>query len=144
MKNITIVLIGILFLFSSCGGEGESKETALVEGPDRVEVIDFYGTHRCITCEAIETNAQYTVETFFKEEVETQKLVFKTISVDEEVNYEMAERFEATGTALFINIVKEGKETHIDLTDLGFSKGKERDAFSIALRTEIETALKQL
>ncbi len=99
--------------------------------PAKIEVIDFYGTHRCVTCEAIEANAKYTVETYFQNELKAGKVEFKTVNVDEEKNYDIAERFEATGTALFINVIKDGKEEHIDLTNFAFAKGKRQGGFFI-------------
>ena len=108
---------------------------------NRVELIDFYGTHRCVTCEAIEANARYTVEHFFADAVKEGRLSFLTINVDEEKNYDMAEKFEATGTALFINVIKNGREQHFDLTNFAFEKGKDREAFSKELKGRLEEQL---
>ena len=44
--------------------------------------------------------------------------------MDEEENFKLAEKFEATGTALFLNVIVDGKETKIDLTE-----NKVKDSF---------------
>ena len=67
-----------------------------------------------------------------------------TINVDDDKNYDMAEKYEATGTALFLNVIKEGKETHIDLTDFAFMEGKDQATFSEQLKEKIEKELKNI
>lgn len=142
MKYLSVLLFS-LFLFS-CNNKASEKKETTTNTTNRVEVIDFYGTHRCITCKAIESNAKYTVNTYFKKEQQNGTVVFKAINVDDKANYTIAEKFEATGTALFLNIIKNGKETHIDLTDFGFSNGREQESFSKQLKSKVEEALKQL
>ncbi|MBT8229813.1 MAG: hypothetical protein KJO50_06090, partial [Bacteroidia bacterium] len=76
--------------------------------------------------------------------VKEGKLEFRTVNVDDDVNYEIAKRFEASGTALFINVIKDGKEQHIDLTNFAFSKGRKKEAFSMELKAKLEEQLKTL
>ena len=144
MKYLKFLSIACLFVFTACQGQDNSKTVSTTDASTKIEVIDFYGTHRCVTCEAIEANAKYTVETYFQDAVNNGKLEFKTVNVDEEKNYDMAEKFEATGTALFINVIKDGKEQHIDLTNFAFAKGRDKEAFSTELRDKINEQLKML
>jgi len=144
MKHFKLLFFLSLLIFSSCQDQDNSKTVATTNTSAKIEVIDFYGTHRCVTCEAIEANAKYTVENFFQEAVKEGKVEFKTVNVDDEKNYDMAERFEATGTALFINVIKDGKEQHIDLTNFAFAKGTDRETFSIELKEKISEQLKTL
>jgi len=142
MKQFTILsILTISLLFVSCKGKAQENQTTSINTTNKIEVIDFYGTHRCVTCKAIEASAKYTVDTYFADE---PKVVFKTVNVDDDANYKMAESFEATGTALFLNVIKDGKETHIDLTDFGFSKGRDQEEFSKELKSKIENELKKL
>ena len=134
----------LLLTFTSCQGQNKSKIIVTTDQASKIEVIDFYGTHRCVTCEAIEANAKYTIDNFFQEAVKEGKLEFKTINVDDEKNYDMAEKFEATGTALFINVIKDGKEQHIDLTIFAFAKGNDKEVFSSELREKILEQLNTL
>jgi hypothetical protein len=144
MKYLNLLSFAFLLVFTACQGQNNSKTTTTTDASTKIEVIDFYGTHRCVTCEAIESNAKYTVETYFQEEVNAGKVEFKTVNVDEEKNYEMAERFEATGTALFINVIKDGKEQHVDLTNFAFAKGRDKEVFSTELKEKINEHLKTL
>lgn len=144
MKYLQFLTLILMLSFTACQGQDKSKTIPTSESISKIEVIDFYGTHRCVTCEAIEANAKYTVDTYYPSEKKKGTVVFKTVNVDKEENYDMAERFEAAGTALFINVIKGGKETHIDLTNFAFSKGKDKEVFSTELKAKIDKELKQL
>ena len=144
MKYLKFLSLVFLITFTSCQGQNKSKTITTVDKGSKIEVIDFYGTHRCVTCEAIEANAKYTVDNFFQDAVKEGRLEFKTINVDDEKNYDIAEKFEATGTALFINVIKDGKEHHIDLTNFAFAKGKDKEVFSAELKEKITEQLKTL
>jgi hypothetical protein len=145
MRQLTILSsIVFIFLFASCEGKAQNDENSITKSTNKIEVIDFYGTHRCVTCKAIEANTKYTIDTYFSNEQEKGTIVFKTVNVDNDKNYDIAEDFEATGTALFLNVVKNGKQRHIDLTELAFSKGNDQKDFSLELKNIIETELRGL
>lgn len=145
MKNTSILTFFLFTLFLvSCGEKSKKTTNQEIITTNKIEVIDFYGTHRCVTCKAIEASTRYTLDTYFAKELKAGKIVFKTINVDDDNNYAIAEKYEATGTSLFLNVIKDGKETHIDLTDFGFSKGKEQEEFSKELKMKIENELKKL
>jgi len=145
MEQIKFLSILVLSLvFASFHIQDSSKPNPIAKPLSRIEVIDFYGTHRCVTCKAIESNAKYTVNTFFKDEQKKGIVVFKTINVDDSKNDAIAENFQASGTALFLNIIKNGKETHIDLTEFAFMNGNDKKAFSKGLKAKIDTELKKL
>ncbi len=155
IQILSILVIGTLM--TSCGSESaaandsnqdsatETKKEATAQlATNRIEVIDFYGTHRCVTCKAIEKNAKYTVNTFFSDEQKEGKVIFKTVNVDDEKNAKIAEEFQATGTALFLYVMKDGEKTKIDLTNNAFENGRDQDAFSDELKFFIENELKSL
>jgi thiol-disulfide isomerase/thioredoxin len=144
MKHFKFLAFVLLLVFSACQGQDNSKTIATTATSTKIEVIDFYGTHRCVTCQAIEANTKYTIDTYFQDAVKAGKVEFVTVNVDDEKNYDMAERFEATGTALFINVIKDGKEQHIDLTNFAFAKGNDQAVFSAELKEKISEQLKTL
>ena len=105
MKTFKILIIVIVgFTVFSCGNKKEKKTEENIAKNDAIEVIDFHSTHRCITCKAIESNTKHTLETYFAKELKEGKITLQIIDVDAEENYNIAEKFEATGTALFINV----------------------------------------
>lgn len=145
MKKLPILstLIVSLFLFS-CTGKAQNKTSADQAKQNSIEVIDFHSTNRCMTCKAIEANTKYTLDTYFANELKTGKIIFKIINVDKKENEKVAEKFEASGTALFLNVINDGKENHIDLTNFAFMNGNDQKAFSSALKETIAIQLKNL
>lgn len=141
--NILIIVVVSIFFFS-CKEKAQKEESKVEKLTNQIEVIDFHSTHRCMTCNAIEANTKYTLDTYFSKELKENKISFQTINVDEEVNFKTAEKFEATGTALFLNVIVEGKETPIDLTEFAFMDGNDKEAFSTKLKTKIEAELNKL
>jgi len=106
-----------------------------------IHVIDFHSTHRCMTCNAIENNTQHTLDEYFSKELEEGTIVFSVINVDLKKNEALAEKFEASGTSLFLNVIKEGKESKIDLTNFAFMKGNSKEAFAKELKATISKVL---
>jgi hypothetical protein len=146
-------------LLASCGGQAGQNNTttetpqtevnieslmAATPAANHIEVIDFYGTHRCVTCRAIEANTKLALATLFPEELKSGKITFRTVNVDDKANVPIAETYQATGTALYLNVVKDGNETHVDLTEQAFAKGRERDAWAEELKFFINLQQKEM
>lgn len=143
MKTIKLItILSVVLFFTSCGGQEKKERQALDESISRIEVYNFHSTHRCMTCNAIEANTKYTLSTYFSDEMERNIITNQVINVDE--NEEIAEVFEAAGTALILNVIKKGKETQIDLTDFAFMEGNNQESFSNELKDKIEAELKTL
>ncbi|GGK54423.1 MULTISPECIES: nitrophenyl compound nitroreductase subunit ArsF family protein [Flavobacteriaceae] len=133
MKNLQLVVVFCLLFVS---GYGQSV--------NKIEVIDFHSTHRCITCKAIESNTKLVLETNFEKELKDGTISFQVVNVDDENNYKLAEKFQATGTALFLNVISNGEEKQIDLTQFGFMYGKNTAEFTKRLKSRIEKQLSKI
>jgi len=147
MKHFKLAAIVVLaLLLTACKNNSQNTNTAsaIDASISKIEVLDFHSTHRCMTCNAIEANTRHTLNTYFAEELKDQKITFQLINVDQEENKTIAEKFQAAGTALFLNVIKDGKENHIDLTEFAFMKGNNQEAFSKDLKAKIDTQLKAL
>ncbi|MBU2939902.1 thioredoxin [Lacinutrix sp. C3R15] len=137
-------ILTIVFMLTACSEKSKNENQSLDTSISKIEVIDFHSTHRCMTCKAIEANTKYTLDTYFSNELKTDKISFQVINVDEQANEKIAEKFEASGTALYMNVIKNGKENKIDLTEFAFMEGNDQKAFSEALKNKIDTQLKTL
>jgi len=142
IKFFTVLAISLLL--ASCNDQNKSNDNALDQSISKIEVLDFHSTHRCMTCNAIEENTKYTLNTYFSKELKADKIIFQVINVDEKQNEKIAEKFEASGTALILNVIKKGKETQINLTDFAFMNGNDQEAFSKELKVKIDAELKTL
>ena len=144
MKKLSALVVVVSLVLFSCKGKAQTEKTVNEKVANKIEVIDFHSTHRCMTCNAIESSTKFTLDTYFKNEIESNKITFRVVNVDDEENLKIAEKFEATGTALFLNVVKDGKEEQIDLTEFAFMNGNDQKVFSDELKVKIEEALKNI
>lgn len=145
MKTLKLFPITALIIFlTSCISEAQEQSKSDTESSSKIEVVDFYSTHRCTTCRAIEANTVYTLETYFPEEMKNGTITFQTINVDKDENYEVARSFNATGTALFLNVIIDGKSKKIDLTDFAFMNGNDKETFSAELKEKLEKQLNKI
>lgn len=109
---------------------------------DRLEVVYFHSEHRCKTCLQIEKMTKEVLKQQYGKEVKNGNIVFKIYNVDDAKNAGVAEKFEATGSALYLNRVKSGKGKITDLTDFGFTNAFNEAVFSEKLMAYINTNLK--
>jgi len=145
MKQFSILstLVLSLLLFS-CTGKAQNKVADNQIKEQIIEIFDFHTTNRCITCKAIEANTKYTLDTYFADELKNGKITFQVVNIDKDENYELAKKFKASGTSLFLNVIGDEKEKQIDLTAFAFTYGKKKDMFSDKLKTKLEKQLEKL
>ena len=161
MKSLFVFFISFaLFLFgcaSDSANQAEQASTASTQTTEtestateqklqknNITVVEFHATHRCVTCNAIEAGAHQTLETYFAKEVAAGKIGYRMINADDEENSEVSEKFGAAGTALYLDVLIDGNETIVDLTDMAFMKARDEAAFTKELKEEIQKRLAQL
>ena len=135
MKTKVIPLIIMSLIFGS---------TLFGQTPtQKLDVIYFHATRRCPTCLAIEENTRKTLDTYFSNQLKNGMIRLTVINVDEDKNKAIAEKYEATGSALFLTKTKNGKEIKNDLTDFAFSYARNNpDKFMAGLKDKINELLK--
>jgi len=142
MKKFKLLSIIVLALiFTSCNGQDKNKTNEKAQNISKIEVIDFHSTHRCVTCQAIEESTKYTLDNYFADELKSGKITFQVINVDKKENYALAEKFEASGTSLFLNVIRNGEEKQINLTDFAFMNGRNKEVFSKELKAKLDAEL---
>ena len=146
MKNILYFMFLSSVLLFSCGGSQPVKQSATANEnkADRIEVIYFHAEHRCQSCLDIEANTKYTLETFFSNEMEEGNITYQTFNIDDEKNYAKAEKFQTWGSALFLNVLHDGKSNKIELTNFAFLNCSNQLKFSTELQEKISNELKTL
>lgn len=78
---------------------------------DKIEVFLFHNTQRCISCVNIGKFAKKTIDDNFSEELNSGKIVFREINLDLPENYQLAEKFQASGSSLYVNTIIGGKDS---------------------------------
>ncbi len=85
-------------------------------GATKVQVFLFHATQRCPTCIRIGKLAEATVNERFAEQLKSGKIEFREINIDLPENKALAEKFQATGSALYINAIKNGQDNIVEDT----------------------------
>jgi hypothetical protein len=139
-----LIVLLICIAHFSCRGQQSETVSTQSESISKIEVVDFHSTHRCKTCNNIEANTRFTLNTYFKTEMENEKITLQVLNVDKDENYPMVEKFQAIGTSLYLNVIKDGTEEQVDLTQFAFKKGNDKEAFCQELKETINSYLKDI
>lgn len=149
MKKLFLILCaGLLLTACNNSTPKAENETAKVEATtsvtkqNRLEVYCFHGTRQCETCKNMKANTKTALDKHFSAQLKDSSIVFLIIDVDDEKNEKLAEKFQATGTALMINKVVNGKDSIIDWSDFAFEKANDNEVFISELKTMIDATLK--
>lgn len=108
----------------------------------RLEVYCFHGTRQCETCKNIKANTRAALDQHFTSQLKDGSITFAIIDVDDKKNEQLAEKFEATGTALMINYVVNGKDSIADWSDFAFDEAGNKDSYIAKLKSKIEGVMK--
>lgn len=100
---ISIVVVSIaVFLAFKTGGKSEVIADTSIAAGDKVEVIYFHFTRRCVTCIAVENKTQEAIIALYPEEYSKGKITFTSVNLEDEKSKPIAEKAKVTGQALVI------------------------------------------
>lgn len=149
MKNIVhILILGILLGSCNRTTPPENQETVkpLATMPaikqNRLEIYCFHGTRQCETCKNMKANTAEALKRYFAGQLKDSSIIFSIVDVDDDKNAILAEKFQATGTALMINKVVNGRDSIADWSDFAFEKANDQEAYITELKKMLEEALK--
>ncbi|MDD4136024.1 MAG: nitrophenyl compound nitroreductase subunit ArsF family protein [Candidatus Shapirobacteria bacterium] len=117
----------------------QTIKTSLPSGSEKIEVFVFHNTNRCISCINIGKYTKAVIEEKFPEYLKSGKIIFKEVNIDLPQNFKMAQEYKVSGSALFINAVKDGKYNHEEDTTVWRLVTNEAQ-----LKSYFETKLKAL
>lgn len=105
----------------------------------KLQIYYFHATHRCPTCNSIETNVKQVLESNFKDEMEKGIISFISLNVEDEQNKALAEKYQAAGAALHLVEIENGIENDNNLTGYAFSYSrKQPELFMQGMKDTIE------
>lgn len=134
---VVAIVAAAVVIFAFRGGDSRTAEEAYVFSNDKVEVIYFHLTRRCVTCQAVENVARDAVKELYPAEVEKGTVVFRTLNIEDKSSEADAKRVNATGQCLLIV----SGDTRIDLTSEGFMNARNSPE---KLKEEIKKAVDPL
>lgn len=121
-KKVLILplLILSIFIFTGCSNDNKTyyfnedgtmtTEKPVAQTANKIQVFTFHETQRCVTCIAIGKLSNETINEYYQDELKTGKIEVREINIDLPENKELAEKFQASGSALKINAIYDGQD----------------------------------
>lgn len=118
---ITLALLGVISIMVKNNNQQpnaniaseiakETQTQSVKNSADKIEVYYFYRTQRCYSCVTLGQYIKETIEQKFSEETRNNIIDFREINVDLPENKNLAIKFQASGSSLFINAIKNGQD----------------------------------
>jgi uncharacterized protein YuzB (UPF0349 family) len=144
--NKLLVILFVLMLFTVGCIENDDRGTTQVvdstlKADPHIEVIHFHGNMQCYSCQAVGAFAEETVYTYFADELKSGYLVFMHVNYDLPENRELAKRYGAAYSSLWIGTyTEEGftAEQNVNVWYLINDKGKYMAYLSEVLDEKLE------
>jgi hypothetical protein len=116
---------------------------AYAQKPTKLNIVYFHAKYRCATCISIEENTKKALNTYFANQLKDGTIKFQVLDVSNSKNEKIAEKYQASGSSLFLTKLNGTKETTIDFTNYAFSYSHTQAVkFIASLKAEIEKNLK--
>jgi len=138
---LIILVAGMLCACRSPAPESSPTPDMPSVTADRVEVVYFHRAQRCYSCHYAETGSRYTVETYFRDELASDKIIFKVVNVEDKRNALIVKKYGAFTSSLFINTIRGGTDHIEEVKEIWFVLGKDK-AFVEVVRNKIGESLK--
>jgi len=133
-----IIITGILITLLGCGCIEPEKETnnvtnnslqnttqdikttPSIQEPANITilVVKFEPARPCQSCANIGDFAKETIELHFPEDYKSGRISYETVNFQDPENIDMVKRYGVSGSSLYINVIKDGKEEIIDANDM--------------------------
>lgn len=153
-KIFTLGLLLVVLSLTGCNNQAstqnaEAKKTApanqqddlkKTSNVDKIEVVYFYGSRRCFSCQTIEKYAKETVEEYFQKEIENGKITFESVNVELPQNRDITNKYKSRGSSIFINIIRDEKDNIAEDVAVWRLVNNEQK-FKEYLKNKIETIL---
>lgn len=133
MKNILkLFLIFIFIIILPACSKGEPKKIIYsseneTKKADNLEIVDFHSTHQCYSCLYIGNKALEVLENNFAEEMQSGKISFQKINVDEAQNKEIVNKYKARGSSLFFNSIIDNQDNISEDINIWRLVGKDKE-----------------
>ena len=111
-KYSLILLILLLVFITGCSGNNEvnlptgnvAADSTIKMAVDKLEIYHFHKTNQCYSCITVGAYAEETVKTYFKDELNSGKIVFDHVNIDLPENKELVVKYAATGSSLWTGV----------------------------------------
>jgi len=147
LSNIIIIMLFILALGMMVGCTSKDNtngnvvlDTEHIVDIDKLEIYHFHATNQCYSCITVGDYAEETVNTYFKDELKSGKIVFDHINVDLSENRDLAIKYSVTGSSLWLGTYN-GNEFNAEENTNVWYKIKDKQDYINYLKGVIEQKL---
>ena len=85
---------------------------------NRIDVVYFHANIRCVTCLCFEKEVTNIIKTYFQDAINSGKLTYRVLNIQEPKNAGIAKKYSAIGSQLFINTVTNDFDNIEDIQDI--------------------------
>jgi len=113
--------------------------------PNRVDVIYFHVNQRCVTCLCFEQHVNNVIDTYFQDAVSSGKLAYRVLNLQKAENTDIAKKYGAVGSQLFINVIIKGVDNIEDIQSIwNWKCPSDPGGFERKVKSIIEQSLKEI
>ena len=135
MKKVILLTLSLVLIVPVFGQETPKSN---------VVAYYFHGNFRCFNCYRIEQYSKEAIGQYFKDELNSGKLVFKIINIEEKGNEHFIKDYQLYTKSLVISLVKDGKEVKFDNLTKVWEFLWDRQKFHDYVKEEVTKYLKEL
>lgn len=88
----------------------ETQIPKIKNSTDKIEVVHFHAARQCWSCITVGKYALKTIQEKFPEEYQNGIIVFKDINVELPENRNIAMKYQAGGSSLFVNAITDNQD----------------------------------
>jgi len=118
--------------------------TTGIASEDKVIAYYFHGSFRCATCTAMEDYSRQAIETNFKDELDSGKLEFRAVNVEESDNKHYVNDYQLYTKSLILSFMKDGKEEKSKNLDKIWQLARNKQKFIDYVASEIKSFLEDV
>ncbi len=114
------------------------------EQDNHVTAYYFHTTFRCASCHKIEEYTGETINTNFADDLNSGKLQYQMLNVDEKGNEHFVNDYNLYTKSVVLSLVKDGKEVKSKNLEKVWEYLRNKDKFMGYVKSETESFLKEL
>jgi hypothetical protein len=120
-----------------------STENTMTHKNSKVIAYYFHGNFRCTTCRSIEQYSHDAIHAYFVKELESEKLEFRPVNVEEPENRHFVQEYQLFSKSLVLSLLTDGKELKWkNLTDV-WKLVRDKNSFFQYVKDEVGKFLKE-
>jgi hypothetical protein len=138
VKLLVVVLTAFAVIGAGSLVIGEDNEQ------DKVIAYYFHGNTRCYSCNILEQYSRQAIEDNFQDELASNRLIFKTVNVQEKANDHFRKDYGLYSQSLVLSLIENGREKKFENLTMIWQYVRDRQRFINYVKDEVSAYLKEL